>query len=362
LDLRRETEVLIIGGGVTGAGVAYNIARRGKEVTLVERSEICGGTSGSTAGWLWIQDRRPDHYAELAKLSLQRYETLEQELGKDFEFRRSGALQLLRTKEELDWANKIVEEQHKIGIAVRVLSPAEVHDLEPAITPHIMGALYGESDGHVNPFLLVNGYIEAAKRYGAEINTGTQVLGFEMDGSRIKSVITNRGTINAGLVICAAGIFSTSIADMAGVKAPIHPERGFCVVTEKMPRIITRILLGARQTVSGNLVFGFNKELVTGIDTRMTAAGLRLACSEALRDFPGLGEVNIIRSFAGVRVMPDDKFPILGPVPHVKNFWFALTHSAFTNSCAIGPLMAELVCGERNVKSIPMYAYDRFTQ
>lgn len=358
--MKREAEVVVIGGGIMGACVSYNLSKRGKEVVVLEQDELCSGTSSATAGWLWMQDRIPDHYRKLAWESLQNYKTLEIELGSDFEYRITGGIELLRNKEELEFGLKLSEIQQKAGLDIRVISPEEAIEKEPVITHNILGALYSEYDGHVNPFLLVNAYMKAAKRFGAEVNTFTRVEDFKVEGNAIKEIITNKGVIKPGLVICAAGIYSREIGKMLGVKVPVHPERGFCIVSEKMPKVLNKVVCGARQTVSGNIVFGFIKDPVDSIDRRMYIKGLQMAARDAMKDFPGLGDVNIIRSYTGIRCLPDDKYPILGPTGKVQNLWMALSHSAFAFNCALGPMVADLVTGEREIGSIPYYSYQRF--
>lgn len=360
--MKREAEIVVIGGGIMGASVAYNLAKKGKEVVVLEQNEICSGTSSATAGWLWVQDRRPDHYARLSWSSLQNYKTLEQELGADFEYRIVGGLDPLRTEEKLASAMKLAEEQQKIGIDVRVLSRDEVLEKEPVINPRILGALYSEFDGHINPFLLVNAYVQAAKRFGAEINTFTSAEDFVIENNAIKEIVTNKGKIKPNLVICAAGIYSKEIGRKVGVDIPVKPERGFCLVSERLPKALSTVIIGARQTVSGNIIFGFIQDPVEGIDRKMYIRGLNWAAQDIMRDFPGFGDINIIRSYTGIRCKPLDKYPIVGPTRKLKNFWTAITHSAFGLNAALSPMVAELVTGERDIKSIPEYAYDRFLQ
>lgn len=360
--MKHEAEIVIIGAGIMGSSVAYNLARTGKKILVLEKDEICSGTSGSTAAWLWLQDKRPDHYMDLARTSMENYKTLGGELGSSFEYTIAGGIELLRNEEELGIGRMIAEEQQRAGLNVRIISPEETLDKDPVVNPNILGAIYSEYDGHVNPFLLVNSYVQAAKRYGAEFSTFTRVEDFVMRGNRIKEIITNKGRITPGLVICAAGIYSKEIGSALGIKIPIHPERGFCLVSERMPKVLNHVHCGARQTVSGNIVFGFNQDPIDCIDRRMYIRGLGWAARDALNDYPGLGEINIIRSYTGIRCKPDDKFPILGPVEKIENFWLAISHSAFLLNCALGPMMAELVNGDRDLKSIPYYTYARFLQ
>ena len=174
-----------------------------------------------------------------------------------------------------------------LGYNVRVLTPEEAIEKEPVINPNILGALYSEYDGHINPFLLVNAYIQAAKRYGAEVNTYTKVEDFITKGNMIKEVVTNKGNIESDLVICASGIYSRTIGEKLKIDIPIHPERGFCLVSEKMPKILNTTVCGARQTVSGNIVFGFIQDPVDSIDRHMYIRGLQWAAKMVLRDLPG---------------------------------------------------------------------------
>jgi len=358
--MKREAEVVIIGGGIMGSSVAYNLAKAGKEVVVLEQNEICSGTSSSTAAWLWPSDKVPDHYGRMAWRSMEIYKNLEEELGTEVEYAITGSLELLRTEEQIKSALKTVETHKKLGHELKILSSKEAIDMEPVIDKNILGAIYCKEDGHINPFLLVNAYIQAAKKLGAEVNTYTKVESFIVQGNNIKEIVTNKGNIKPGLVICAAGIYSKEIGEMLDINIPIHPERGYCLVSEKLPKILNTTICGARQTDSGNIIFGFIQDEVDSIDRRMYLKGMEWAANDILNLLPGFGDINIIRSYTGIRVKPDDKFPIIGPTHKIDNFWLAITHSAFVFNCSLSEVIVELVNGERDIESLPYYKYARF--
>lgn len=187
-------------------------------------------------------------------------------------------------------------------------------------------------------------------------------LSFVMKDNHIEEIVTNKGTVKPGLVICAAGIYSRKIGEMVSMDAHVKPERGFCLVSEKMPKILNNVIVGARQTVSGNIIFGFiaDKVPMDCVDRRMYIRGLQWAAKDAVRDFPALQNINIIRSYTGMRCKPEDKFPIIGPTDKVDNFWFHLAHSAFAHNPVLSDYVAEMVTGERPYDSLPEYVYTCF--
>ena len=283
--MRKESEIVIIGAGIMGSSLAYHLAKRGKEVTVREMNEICSGTSSTTAAWLWPSDKRPMYYGRLAKEAYDMYMTLEEELGADFELRINGSLEIARNQEELEDLKKLSAGCVELGYNARILTPEETLEMEPSVRKDIVGANYVESDGHLNPFLLVNAYIQAAKKFGAEVNTYTKVEDFILEDNRIIEIVTNKGSIKPGLVVCAAGIYSRGLGQKLGLNAHVKPERGFTLVTEKLPHVLNHTVCGARQTVSGNIILGFIADKVDDdcLDRRMYIRGLNWAAKDAIK-------------------------------------------------------------------------------
>lgn len=360
--MNKKADVVIIGAGIMGSSLAYFLSKRGKKVIVLEKDEICSGTSSSTAAWLWPSDKRPECYGRLCKEAYDIYLGLEEELGASFEMTINGSIDFAKTEEELAALSDLCDYDNMLGYKAKMLDPDELAKEEPLLGKDYIGGLLVETDGHINPFLLVNAYIQAAKRNGAEVYTFTEVKTFNMTGNHIDEVVTDDFIVEADLVVCAAGIYSRKIGEMLGLDAHVFPERGFTLVSEKMPPVLNHVLVGARQTVSGNVVFGFIADKVEKdcLDRKMYVRGLNWAAEDACNLLPPLSDVNIIRSYTGIRCKPDDKLPILGPTEKIDNFWFHLMHSAFAGNPGASDRVARIICGEADLDIISDFRYSRF--
>lgn len=365
--MKTRSEYVIIGGGALGAAMAYYLSKKGKEVVILEKDEICSGTSAGTVAWIGPMYRNPRYMQELSIKALTDMFLLERQLDRPFEFTMTGSLQPLYTEEQITRAEKAVEMAKLVGHDVmRIVTPEEGYEIEPAMRGNgMVCACYEPYSAHINPFLLVNSFIQTARRLGAELNTFTEVTGFVTEGRRITAVETNRGTIECEHVICCAGLWSYEIGKMLGLDPHVHPNRGCCLVSEKMPPILRTYANSAHQATHGNIIFGLNNEdlPVDFRDTAMQPEGLEKAAAMAVRDFPCLKDVNIIRSYVGLRCKPDDGLPIIGgDYSKWENFDFYLMHSAYSFTAAVSPMAAAVFAGERETPEIEAFSYNRFLQ
>lgn len=352
-------DVAIIGGGIIGSSIAYNISKRGMNVVLLEQGDVCSGTSSATAARLSMQITMPGNYCDLIWRSYNNLFALQEALDTELELRVNGGLKLLYNEFEVQAEQKKVLEQQQAGYDFRLLSREEALALEPLINREIEGAVLSKYDAQINPFLIVSAYVNAAKRYGARIITNAKVTGFTA-GNTIRTIHTTAGDFKAELTICAAGIQSIEIGNMVGVKLPIHAERGCELVSERMPPLIKHNLNGVTQRASGNFILGDTHEEVSTYDQRVFPGSMAEIARIAKKNLPSLRNVKIVRAFAGIRCLPDDSLPVLGPVGRPENFWVALTHSAFRVHAEIGPLMARMVLGLSDIGEIPFFSFKRF--
>jgi glycine/D-amino acid oxidase-like deaminating enzyme len=354
-------DVVVIGGGVIGASVAYHLARRGVRATLLERGDMASGSSGACDGLVLLQSKRPGIHLRLAMESRGLFDRLTEELPVSIEYRRGGGMVVIETEEEFRAMERYVQEQRETGLEVALLDIAAARRMEPELSESLVGAAYSSLDGQVNPIALTHGFALGARALGARIRTHTEVTGIRREGGRVTGVETDQGRFSAGVVVNAAGVYAPRLGEMVGITVPIRPRRGQLLVTGATRPMIQGCFISARyiaakhnpelakgkgegiaieQTESGNLLLGSTREFA-GFDRRTTVEGLRGIARRTMAVLPGLSALNVIRSFAGLRPYTPDGLPILGPVEGVDGFIMAAGHEG--DGIALSPITGELI-------------------
>jgi glycine/D-amino acid oxidase-like deaminating enzyme len=379
--LPKSADVVVIGGGVIGASIAYHLARREVSVALLEKGDAASGSSGACGGTIFLQTKSPGIHLELALASSRRFVHLEQELGAGFEYQRHGGMIVIEREEELRTLERFVEKQNNIGLDVSLLDQKQARDLEPSLSDKILGATYSPMDAQVNPMFLTFAFIKAAQDLGAKILAHTRVTGFQRTANRIKSVKTDKGEIPSGTVVNAGGVYAAEIGDLLGLAIPIKPRRGQLVVTEAVGPILSRCMLSAQYiaakfnpalaqkgggvsiepTVNGNFILGSTREFV-GFDNRVTLEGILHIARHVSRIIPGLKYLNFIRVFAGLRPYTPDGLPILGRIAGLDGFIMAAGHEGdgIALSPITGEIIADLIVDNKTGFPLEEYKLERF--
>ncbi|KKL03624.1 hypothetical protein LCGC14_2624270, partial [marine sediment metagenome] len=160
-----KADVVIIGGGVTGNAIAYNLAKEGLKPVVIEKSDIGGEASGSTGGGV-RQSARNLKEMPMAMESIRLYGHLHEELGMDVEYVREGNLRLCTSEEELETMRTSVENQKSVGLDLEMIDRKQVLEINPFVGEKVIGAGYCPTDGHVNPFLVTYAFFKKAKSLG----------------------------------------------------------------------------------------------------------------------------------------------------------------------------------------------------
>ncbi len=357
-----RAEVVVIGGGARGCSCAYHLAKAGVKVTLVEKDGIASACSGATFALINVSYKDPAHYAALSLESATLFAGLEQELGEDLDYRPVGNMSsLVEDEQELPGLQQFIQRQNQVpGLKLELLSSEEARKLEPALTPTILAASFSAQDGHINPYKLTVGYARAARRLGATILTRTKVTGIELAQNRVRAVVTDQGRILTDTVVVAAGIHMPEIGRMMGLTIPVVSSRGQVITTERTRPFLNRPVGSLRQTEDGTIIIGVTYQFV-GPNRQVTYDDMTRNAQRALRLFPGLRNLNVIRLWAGLRPYPVDGLPILGPVGHLRGVFLATGHSGITLAQVSGKVISELVTRGSTSTPLDEFTLERFT-
>lgn len=368
----KTAEVVIIGGGISGLSIAYNLAKKGvKDVVVLEKSYLASGSTGRCGAGI-RQQWGTEMNCRLAKLSCDFFENAKEELeyDGDIEFKQGGYLILSSTEREHEQFKKNVALQNSLGIPSKLLTLDEAKEIVPFLnTDGLVSATYCKKDGHLNPFYTTEAYAKAAERLGVKIYKFTEVIDIIVENGKIKGVKTTKGDISTNIVVNAAGGYSQVIADMAGVDIPVYSERHQILVTEPIEPILGPMVMSfslnlyCQQVPHGGIIMGRGDENEPR-DFRVTSGWhfLDEMTKTITKILPPLKNVRIIRQWAGLYNITPDRQPILGPVDEVEGFYLAVGFSGhgFMFGPATGILMAEKILGEETTLPIDMLHLNRF--
>ena len=327
--MKNKADVVIIGGGVNGCSLAYNLVKRGVDVVVFEKKYLSSGATGACGAGIRQQWSTREN-AELSINSVKIFESLSKELGEDIELRQGGYLIAIHDDKGMKQAEKNVNMQRSLGLKVDILDPGQINDIVPILDVKGMqaiGATFCPTDGHANPFKTTFAYANAAKRNGAKIYTHTNVINIKLNNKRISEVKTDKGSIKTNTVVNAAGVWSKEIAEMVGVKLPNIPFRKEIMATERFKPMFEAMVISFKdgiyfsQQKEGQIVGGIPiPEERSGYKTIPTFSFMQHMSRTLIRYAPVLKHVNMLRHWTGFYDVTPDARPILGETEEVKGF------------------------------------------
>jgi len=364
-DARSSSRILIVGGGVIGTSIAWHLARRGADVTLLEQRGIASAASGASAGGV-RQQGRDLRELPLAIASIARWQDLEAELDADIHYRRDGHIQVTEREDDLPRMREAIARQRAVGLDIALVEGNDLRALVPGITPNALAGTYTANDGHANPILTTHAFATAAVRHGARIILDTRVTGFARSGEQVTGVETTNGPFACDWLVLAAGAWSTGLARALDVELPIAPMALQMMATTAMPPALAQVVgalnrhLSLKQIPSGNYVIGGGwpgntPDLARNLATpRMASILGSMDHSSAI--FPALRGARLERVWVGIEGETVDQVPVLGPVPGIANLSLAtgFTGHGFALSPIVGQVLSELILD--GTPSIPLDA------
>lgn len=370
--------IIVIGGGVIGTSIAWHLSRQNARVTLVEQGDLASGSSGACDGLVFMQSKKPGIHLELAMASLDRFKTLQKALPLDVEFRQCGGLVVIESEAEFRAMEKFAKAQQENGLDVRLLDRDQALEKEPGLSRTILGATYSPLDGQVNPIRLTLSFALAARQNRARLLTHTRVQALLTSGNRVTGVATSKGKIQGDIVVNAAGSMGGIIGDMADRPFPIRPRQGQIIVTRAARPLMSHSLISAKyiaakfdpalartagegismeQAENGNLLLGSTREF-RGFDKTTTIKALKKILAHTSALLPAVKDLEIIRSFAGLRPWTPDGMPLLGEVADLEGLIMAAGHEG--DGIALSPITGEIMA-HHILGQTPRFPLDAFS-
>ena len=418
----RSVDILIIGGGVIGVCTAYYLLQQGRSVTLLDKDDICAGSSYGNGGlvvpshamplampgaigqalkwlfdptspfyikprldralfdWLW-RFRAASNTAAVHKAipvllglnlaSLKLFREIASCEGLDFNFEHRGGLYLFTTQSGLQKGIHEAELLHSYGCQVAILDASGVRQWAPAVQPAVMGGIYYREDAHIIPDRFVHGLAELVRRQGGDICPGTEALACATSGGRVTKVVTTRGDYAPQHVVLATGAWSPLLGRSLGIRLPVQPAKGYSITIPRpadSPEIPLHLAEGkvGVTPMGDKLRFAGTLELA-GIDLSINLRRVHAiyqAAQAYLHFDAGFDayEPGAIEIWRGLRPLTPDTLPIISGHPRLTNLTIATGHGMMGVSMGpiTGKLVAQLITGQAPELDLSALAVDRF--
>jgi sarcosine oxidase, subunit beta len=371
-------EVVIIGAGIVGSSIAYHLTTQGcRNVLVIERESAQGkGSTGKSMGGVRAQFSTPVSI-QMSLYAIPFYATFEERLGHPCDYRPQGYLFCATNERQMAYLRANYTEQVKLGLKnVRLLQGSEIARMFPQLrSDDIVGGSFCSTDGFVDPYSAMNGFMSWAADHGATLWKNTRVTGIQRDAQGISSVETTRGPVVTRKVVNCAGAWAAEIAGFVGIHLPVEPLRRMLVPSEpfdEFPHTAPMIIdmstgFHFRPEARGFLLAWNDPEETSGFKTDFDPGFIEKILTRAADRVPCFASlpVNPKRAWAGLYEMTPDHHPILGEAPGVPGFFLANGFSGHgvMHSPATGKILSDLIlAGKTDLIDASLLSLSRFAE
>ncbi|MBD0281270.1 MAG: FAD-binding oxidoreductase [Thermoleophilaceae bacterium] len=377
-----SVEVAVAGAGIVGCATAWELARRGVRVSLVDRGEVSGGTTGLGEGNVLCSDKAPGPELDLAARGLSLYDEIEELLGESAGIRRKGAL-IVHPGED-SWAAEPqrLERLRSAGVECSTLTPGDAREAEPELLGTLLGASWFPHDLQCAPAAIARALAREAERLGGAVSTGAEVQSIAVRAGRVEGLDTSNGRLAADTVVLAAGAWSARLARTAGLELPLEPRKGQLVRLERRPGFLRRKVIDAsymravadpgsglqvstvaETTLDEHMLVGSSRErrgFDLSVDPSVSEAMLRAAG----RLMPRIRTLRVDGAWAGLRPWLPGGLPAIGTTAAAEGLWIATGHegAGVAHGPITGRLIAQGICGEPPELDPAPFDPDRFSR
>jgi glycine/D-amino acid oxidase-like deaminating enzyme len=379
-------DIAVIGAGIIGAAIAAELSRRGQRVAILDSAQPTAGTSGSCDGYLSVSTKVPGLAMEMAVESQKLWAELGPSLG-DVGYSATGGLMIVEDEADLPKVAEHGALLRSAGVGAELRDRAGLMALEQNFAPRVVGAIWCPQEAHVTPYRAVLALIARAKAAAAVTRWHAKMRGFDPASGRL---VLDDVEIRAEQFVIATGIGSSPLGKSIGLELPVIPRRGELIVTERCPALVGRMAVSAKyltakldpelsktssdpllrlgygfiieRTPEGQHILGSTRTF-SGFDREPSREAVATVLREAVSRVPGLAQVNVLRTFAGLRPFVPDKKPLIGRSRILPNVLVAVGHEG--DGITLAPITSRIVADLAEGKSAPFPIEaldpDRFT-
>ncbi|MFC3124240.1 NAD(P)/FAD-dependent oxidoreductase [Pseudoroseomonas globiformis] len=350
--MKAHHDCIVIGGGLVGAAIAYGLQRGGLATLLLDEGDIAYRASRGNFGLVWVQSKGlgAPHYQRWTRGSAEEWPRLAEELrsatGIGTGLHQPGGVHICLGEEEFEkrgeYMARLQREAGNLALEYRMIRGAEARDMLPGLGPDVAGVSWTPYDGHASPLYLLRalhaGFTGAGGAYLP--NAGVTEAQAAPNDFRVEAA---GQSFRSPKIVLAAGLGNAALAPLFGLDAPVRPQRGQILVTERAQQVLPMPTTTVRQTEEGSLMLGDSKEEV-GFNLGQTPDAMKTIANRAVRSFPWIADLNIVRAWSALRVMAPDGLPIYDQSARFPGAFTANCHSgvtlAGTHANRLAPMIA----------------------
>ncbi|MFC7738819.1 NAD(P)/FAD-dependent oxidoreductase [Roseomonas sp. GCM10028921] len=362
-------DAIVVGGGLVGTAIAYGLQKRGLSTILFDEGDVAHRASRGNFGLVWVQSKGlgAPHYQRWTRGSAEAWPGLSAELeertGLGLALRQPGGLHICLSGEEFEkraaYMARLQREAGNLGLEYRMLDHAETAAMLPGIGPAVVGASWTPYDGHASPLLLMRSLHTAFTEAGGIYRPNAGVSRGEA-APRDFALETGGVTHRAPRIVLAAGLGNAALAPLFGLEAPVRPQRGQILVTERARQLLPMPTTTIRQTDEGSLMIGDSKEEAGFDSLSQTPEIMQGMARRAVLTFPWVAELNIVRAWSALRVMAPDGLPIYDESDRFPGAFTANCHSGVTLAGAHADILAPMIVAGALAPELAPFSARRF--
>jgi glycine/D-amino acid oxidase-like deaminating enzyme len=355
--IKENTEVIVVGGGVIGVSLAYGMVKNGAKVILIDKVDNRLTASRGNFGLVWVQGKGKGmpRYVEWSIEATEKWpefaENLETESGFNLNYEKTGGLDICLGEEEHEERVNLIEEMSQASSSgsydCEMISIKELQGMIPEIKlgKEVSGASFCSHDGCVNPLNLLKAMSSSFQENGGGYRPEQFVQKIEYSSNGFK-IETETHSFNAKKLVLACGLMTTKLASMVGMKVPVIAERGQIIVTESTSRVFNYPTAGIRQNYDGSFMLGASHEAV-GYNIETSYEVLQNIAKRAIQILPSLKNLQMIRSWAALRVLTPDKMPVYLESDQYPGAYAITSHSGVSLASLHSSNLVEWILEER---------------